>query len=105
MALQDYDSLLPAVEELWDTLKDSSYPEDELTETADTLVPIYFDDTVEKWKELPSQYKDSWREFGASEEATITQLMSMDLYTYYKDVLEQIYLDLKNSKQENEEDA
>jgi hypothetical protein len=52
-------------------------------ELADSLTPVYYSEIIEEWRELPSEFSDAWQEFGSVENATISSLMTTDLWLYY----------------------
>lgn len=58
-----------------------------ITEMADSLCPVYYADIIAEWTELPSENLDRWQELGLAEGATITALMTADLYLYYLDAV------------------
>lgn len=86
----------------WETLESSQYPEDLLSEWADSAVPIYNNDIIEDWQEMPSDYDDSWKEYGNPEDNGIISLMRIDLFAYYYDTYTKIYREILDEK-ENEE--
>lgn len=64
---------------------------DEIRETSnewiDGYLPIYNNDIVREWQEMPSEYDDRGSaELGHMGETTIIGLMSLDLYLYYTDI-------------------
>jgi hypothetical protein len=65
-------------------------------EWIDGYLPIYYNKIVEEWQEMPSEYNDRGRaEYGADSEATIYNLMSLDLYSYYSDIFHEVMSDLE----------
>jgi hypothetical protein len=62
-------------------------PDRAIQEIADSLCPIYTSDIIAEWTELPSEHSDRWQELGLAEGATITALMTADLYLYYFDLV------------------
>jgi len=83
-------------------LKESAYPEDLLSELADSACPVYYNEILADWSEMPSEYNDAWQEIGASENATIFSLMSMDLYLYYQAQYSEIYAEIMHDQEELE---
>ena len=55
-----------------------------LTERADGYVPVYYHEILTDWAEMPSEYNDSWQEFGEDASKGIFSLMSVDLFVYYQ---------------------
>jgi len=73
-----------------DTIRDNS------GEWIDGYLPIYYNQIVEEWQAMPSEFNDRGRlELGADSEATIYNLMSLDLYLYYSDIFNQAITELE----------
>lgn len=85
-----------------DQLKESSYPEDLLTELADSAVPVYYNDIIRDWQEMPSEFNDMWQEYGTTENSTIFSLMSADLFHYYRTQYSEIYSEVIQDEEELE---
>lgn len=82
-------------------LQASKYPEDLLSEWADSAVPIYYGDILDDWRELSLDESDRWQEMGApSNEAGIFDLMRIDLYLYYQDAYTRIYAEIVDALEE-----
>jgi hypothetical protein len=97
----NYHEIKEAIEEEWEELTESSYPEDRLMELAESFVPIYYGDIIKDWSEMPSEYDDNWKEqYGGviPEQVGITALMTTDLYEYYRDTTTDIYHQIKKEK-------
>lgn len=78
--------------------------EDNLYEYVDGYVPIYTNEIIAEWTEMPNDYDDTWQELGLSENATITRRMAGDLYNYYTDLVQTAYAELiEENEQENED--
>lgn len=87
----------------WAQLKDNAYPDDLLTEWADSACPIYYSDIIKDWQEMPNEFTDKWQEFyEPNNETTIFYLMSLDLGEYYRDAYLRIYEVIKNEKESEE---
>ena len=94
----------------WEWLKDANenYVDDRLTEMADSAVPVYNNQIIEDWQEMPSDFNDSWQELGGYDEGetSIIGLMAIDLYAYYQDAYRRAYADvLAEEARLAEEDA
>jgi hypothetical protein len=87
----------------WDELTESQYPEDLLDEWAGSACPIYYNQMLADWAEMPSEFNDSWQEYGLPAEPTIFRLMEMDLITYYRDRYLTIWQEIKEEKEELED--
>lgn len=56
----------------------------------DGYLPIYNNQIIDEWKEMPNEYDNRGaQELGHMEEVTIIGLMSLDLYLYYSDLVSQ----------------
>ena len=66
-------------------------------EWVDGYLPIYYNQIVEEWQKMPSEYNDRGAaELGHLEqEATIYNLMSLDLYLYYTDIFNEALAELE----------
>lgn len=85
--------------EHWGWLEETPYPEDYLTELADSQTPIYYGDIIKEWQDMPSSFTDTWQEFGVSQDTTITSLMTIDLFNYYRTKYTEIYEEVKEEKE------
>jgi hypothetical protein len=88
----------------WEEIIDNTYPEDVLTEMADGFVPVYYENIIKDWTEMPSEFNDRWKEhYGTNvpEEVGITALMTSDLYEYYRDTTLEIYQEIQDEKEDN----
>lgn len=73
-------------------------------EWVDGYVPIYNNRIIEEWQEMPGEYDDrGGAELGHMGEATIVGLMSLDLYLYYSDLVEEVISDLEAELEEEGE--
>lgn len=101
----DYSDIKKEIEENWDELEASSYPEDELREMANSASPIYYYEIIKDWQEMPNEFTDSWQEFiDPTTETTIFSLMSADLFCFYDSEYTRIYNEIKEEKEEKEEE-
>ena len=82
----------------WTQLKESDYPEDLLTEFADSHTPIMYGDIISEWSDLPMEDTDQWKQFGFDEtfeQGGITKLMQVDLYLYYERLFREVFEELR----------
>ena len=87
-----------AIKEHDETLEDIR---DNSGEWIDGYLPIYYNKIVQEWQEMPSEYNDRGRlELGADSEATIYNLMSLDLYLYYNDIFNEAVNELEEEEEE-----
>ena len=62
----------------------------------DGYLPIYYNQIVEEWQKMPSEYNDRGHaELGLGHEITIYNLMSLDLYVYYLDIFNEAIAELE----------
>ena len=96
----------------WDYLNESNYPEDVLSELAESALPVYYHRILSDWTEMPNEYTDSWKEMAAirkdgsvfmGEKQSIYNLMLMDLFNYYHDTYTEIYAEVRKDKEEENE--
>jgi hypothetical protein len=60
---------------------------DQISEYVDTYLPIYNNEIIEEWQNMPGEYDDRGAaELGDMGETTIIGLMSLDLYIYYTEL-------------------
>jgi hypothetical protein len=65
-------------------------------EWIDGYLPIYYNQIVQEWQKMPSIYNDRGAaELGMRAEATIYNLMSLDLYLYYSDIFNEAVAELE----------
>ena len=84
--------------------------EDNISEYADGLVPIYYADIVKEWQENNGDVRGLAHEQGLDEgsEGDAYKLMSMDLYCYYDQQLREDYqklIDLMDEQEAETEEA
>lgn len=99
MALTTYQEIKERILSELEQLKQSPYPENILTELADSEVPIYYGDIIEEWREMPSEYSDNWNVFGY-EGDKITDLMAYDLATYYQERFDLAWTEIKEEEEQ-----
>lgn len=83
MSLTTYNEIKERIKDELEQLKDSAYPEDIITELADSEVPIYYGEIIAEWNELDNEDTDCWQEQGQNRVLRITDLMAYDLSVYY----------------------
>jgi hypothetical protein len=95
MALTTFLEMKQELKDNWQDFASNQYPEDLLTEFADSACPVYYSDIIQEWQEMPSEFDDSWRDFGEMPEgSTITKLMLGDLFNYYHHLAHNAYNEL-----------
>jgi hypothetical protein len=56
-------------------------------EFIDSYLPIYNNQIIKEWQEMPNEYDNRGSaELGTGEEINIVSLMTLDLYLYYTDL-------------------
>lgn len=85
-----------------DQLKENAYPEDLLTELADSATPLYYGDIIQEWQEMPIEFNDSWQDLGVEENAPILRRMRIDLFLYYQDRYTEIHAEIMAEQEELE---
>lgn len=72
-------------------------------EWVDNYVPIYNNQIIKEWQEMPSEYDDRGaQELGISEDATIINRMTLDLYLYYNDLFHEVLDEVEEELEEKE---
>jgi ectoine hydroxylase-related dioxygenase (phytanoyl-CoA dioxygenase family) len=70
--------------------------QDNSGEWVDGYLPVYYNQIVEEWQKMPSEYNDRGaQELGLHGENTIYHLMSLDLYLYYTDIFNEAIAELE----------
>lgn len=101
----NYSEAKSAVLDEWERLSEATYPEDLLGQIADSFVPVYDFEVIKDWQEMPSEYNDAWQELGVTDDYGITKLMSIDLWYYYRDLVNQAYQELAQDMEALEGEA
>ena len=83
-------------------LANDTYPEDRLNEMADSAVPIYTNEIISEWCELPFDSRDRWQDYGADSNSSITHLMALDLLVYYEEQFRHAFAELTKDLEEQE---
>lgn len=69
---------------------------DNAGEWIDGYLPVYYNQIVEEWQKMPSEYNDRGAaELGQGGDVTIYNLMSLDLYVYYLDIFNEALTELE----------
>jgi hypothetical protein len=64
-------------------------------EWIDGYLPIYNNNIIEEWKDMPSEYDNRGSaELGIPGDISIIALMQLDLYLYYSDLFFQVLTDI-----------
>jgi hypothetical protein len=72
--------------------------QDNSGEWVDGYLPVYYNQIVQEWQEMPSEYNDRGaQELGVNKdnENHIYNLMSLDLYIYYTDIFNEAITELE----------
>jgi len=81
-----YDEIKAEIANRLEEFQSQSEPADLLREEADSMTPIYNSEIISDWAEMPSEFDDSWREYGWDEffeQGGIIGLMRIDIVHYY----------------------
>ena len=78
----------------WQELTDHADPYEWLMEFGDGLVPVYYSDIIDDWKEMPAEFVDSGIDI-CSAESGIFDRMTADLWNYYQDQTRTAYEQVK----------
>jgi len=67
-------------------------------EFIDSYLPVYYNQIIDEWKAMPSEYNDRGSaELGQGGEINIYNLMSLDLYLYYSDLFNEAVEEVEES--------
>ncbi len=88
----------------WHRFADNQYPQDTLTEYADSACPIYTADTIREWSEMPPEFDDAWQDYTDNSDNSkgIADLMRLDLYNYYSHLYNLAYAELADEMEATE---
>jgi len=79
--------------------------EDRSGEWVDGYLPIYNNQIVQEWQNMPSEYDNRGHsELGMGGEIDIINLMTLDLYLYYSDLFNQALTELRQEIEEKAEE-
>jgi hypothetical protein len=83
-------------DETLDDIRDNS------GEWIDGYLPVYYNQIIKEWQEMPSEYNDRGNaELGhLGQETTIYNLMSLDLFLYYSDIFNEAVTELEEEEEE-----
>ena len=75
-------------------------------EAIDSHLPIYNNEIIKEWQDMPSEYDDrGGAELGHMGETSIVGLMSLDLYLYYTDLFNEACEEVETEIEEQEANA
>ena len=77
----------------WEQLADNPYATDLVNEFVDSALPVYNNEIIKDWQEMPHEYDNFWHDEGY-EGKTITALMTYDLWRYYSNQYHTAYNEL-----------
>lgn len=98
----DYSDIKQDIYDHLEELKESAYPEDLLNELADSACPVYYNQIMKDWAEMPSEFNDMCQEYGTTENSTIFSLMSADLFHYYRTQYSEIFAEIMHDEEQRE---
>ena len=94
MGIRTLDQIKDYIKEDW-----LGFTEDSVYQLADSLVPVYYDQIIQEWLQLPMDHQDSWQDTEVSADTAITQLMAIDLFNYYLKAVDLLYYQLKEEQE------
>ena len=101
-----FDEIKKDLLENWEAITEAEYYEDYLGESADGYLPVYTSEIISDWQEMPNEFDNTWREHGLPssdiDEVSITGLMVIDLYNYYREQAQRAYNEIRAEKEESE---
>jgi hypothetical protein len=101
MALTTRDEIRTRILDDIDEITKADFVIDQIEELADSEVPIYYSDIIAEWTQLSP---DDSNEFGEimtpDQNTTIYDLMSVDLWIYYRKTFLSVYNDILDEQEE-----
>lgn len=94
MGIRTLETIREYIKEDW-----LGFTEDSVYQLADSLVPVYYDQIIQEWLQLPMDHQDSWQDTEVSADTAITQLMAIDLFNYYLKAVDLLYYQLKEEQE------
>jgi hypothetical protein len=88
--------------ENFDELSKAYDEEFAISEFSDQFVPVYNNEILKDWIELPTEHSDKWKELGYDANRNpggILMLMKMDLIFYYMEITQELWQEIKKEKQ------
>jgi hypothetical protein len=79
-----WEKILYNLEEYSDSGEVPAYDSDFIIGFAESQLPIYYNEIIQEWTDLPAKYRDTWHDYGTEDNTTIYDLMTRDLYNYYE---------------------
>lgn len=89
MPLTPDSELREAIAHNWEEYSDTPYDTDFIVGFADTQLPIYYNETIEQWQQLPMEYSNP----------AIFKLMTEDLFNYYNDRTSEILTEIQKEQE------
>jgi hypothetical protein len=93
MALTTYEDIKQEILDYRDWMT-----EDDIHQTADGYVPVYYNEIISEWQALPMEHTDTWQDFGISNDTSIFTLMGYDLFNYYYQLVHKAFHEIKEEQ-------
>jgi len=91
-----YDYIMKDLKETITNMDDLYNIRDNSGEWIDGYIPVYNNQIIEEWQNMPGEYDDRGaEELGHMRDITIIGLMRLDLYIYYSELFFQILDDMQ----------
>ena len=101
--LTPYQEIKELIARNLEEIQTTAYPEDALSEWADSEVPVYTHEIISEWCELETNYRDAGQDYRNGDgQESITTLMTYDLYNYYQEQFRIAYADLTEGQEDSE---
>lgn len=66
----------------------TGYLDDAINELVDGYIPVYNNQIIEEWQKMPNEYDNEGAEqLGIPDPVSIINLMQLDLYVYYSELV------------------
>jgi len=105
MALTTHAEIKAEIMDNLEQLKENPYPEDLLTELAESNTPIMYHDIISEWQQMPREFDNGWQMYGFDESfdsGGIYSLMAIDLQLYYDSQFLEVWQQVKEEQEIDE---
>jgi hypothetical protein len=87
--------------DVFDEIENATYAEDLINELADSECPVYYNQIIAEWTQLSPDDSNLFGEIMTPDQnTTIYDLMSVDLFIYYRKTFLSVYNDILDEQEE-----
>lgn len=96
-----YEDIRIELLENYEEIKNTNDSDSAVMEYAESWLPVYNNEILKAWGEMPSMFNDSWQEMGYEKGQGIFELMTVDVATWYCDIAREAWSTIESEKGEN----